>query len=217
MPGPQLPLYLLGRKLQDLLPIAFLPEDHALAIALMSYNGEIGYGLIGDYDAMSDLDVVAAGIEHALAELLDAARTERARGGRPRAVRGMTRAPVSGATSSGAGPRRTPAAQNGQRTRTIAAVPESASDPGVSEPIPDANGARPARETERTERGSQALSRPRARSRTVPRAPGTESFSILPKQPRRTATGPSASFAPNEVVGAAPAPATARRGTDRIE
>ena len=31
VPGPQFPLYVLGRKLQDLFPIAFLPEDHALA------------------------------------------------------------------------------------------------------------------------------------------------------------------------------------------
>ena len=52
VPGPQLPLYLLGRQLQHLFPIAFLPENHALAIAIMSYNGAIDYGLIGDYDAL---------------------------------------------------------------------------------------------------------------------------------------------------------------------
>ena len=39
IPGPQLPLYVLGRQLDDLFPIAFLPKDHALAIAIMSYNG----------------------------------------------------------------------------------------------------------------------------------------------------------------------------------
>ena len=63
VPGPQVPLYVLGRKLEDLFPIAFLPENHALAIAIMSYNGGIDYGLLGDYDALPDIDVVAAGID----------------------------------------------------------------------------------------------------------------------------------------------------------
>src|SRR6202022_3909735 len=74
IPGPQMPLYVLGRKLQDLFPVAFLPRNHALAIAIMSYNGGIDYGLLGDYDALPDIDVVAEGIEASLAELLDAAR-----------------------------------------------------------------------------------------------------------------------------------------------
>ena len=39
VPGPQFPLYLLGRELEELIPVAFLPENHALAIAIMSYNG----------------------------------------------------------------------------------------------------------------------------------------------------------------------------------
>ena len=41
VPGPQFPLYVLGRELQDLFPVAFLPEDHALAVAIMSYNGSV--------------------------------------------------------------------------------------------------------------------------------------------------------------------------------
>ena len=66
---------LLGRKLQDLFPIAFLPNNHALAVAIMSYNGGIDYGLLGDYDALADIDVIAEGIEQELAELLAAARS----------------------------------------------------------------------------------------------------------------------------------------------
>jgi WS/DGAT/MGAT family acyltransferase len=71
IPGPQSPLYVLGRQLRDLFPIAFLPRGHALAVAIMSYNGEIGYGLLGDYDALSDIDVIAAGLDESLAELLE--------------------------------------------------------------------------------------------------------------------------------------------------
>ena len=73
VPGPQFPLYLLGRELQELAPMAFLPENHALAVAVMSYNGCVDFGLIGDYDAMPDLDVFADYLDDALAELMEAA------------------------------------------------------------------------------------------------------------------------------------------------
>ena len=74
IPGPQMPLYVLGRQLHDLFPIAFLPEDHALAIAIMSYNGGLDFGLLGDYDALPDIDLIAEGIAESLAELLAIAR-----------------------------------------------------------------------------------------------------------------------------------------------
>ena len=77
IPGPQIPLYVLGRRLTDLLPVAFLPENHALAIAIMSYDGGIDFGLLGDYDALPDIDLIADGIEQCLHQLLDAARAER--------------------------------------------------------------------------------------------------------------------------------------------
>ncbi|MFN2612645.1 MAG: wax ester/triacylglycerol synthase family O-acyltransferase [Solirubrobacterales bacterium] len=74
VPGPQLPLYVLGRELQDAFPVAFLPPNHALAIAIMSYNGEMGFGLLADYDSMEDVEVIAEGIEASVEELLQAAR-----------------------------------------------------------------------------------------------------------------------------------------------
>jgi diacylglycerol O-acyltransferase / wax synthase len=86
VPGPQLPLYLLGRELQDLFPVAFLPDNHALAIAIMSYNGQVAFGLLGDYDALPDIDMISADIERSLAELRDRARAatrEPARRGAP--------------------------------------------------------------------------------------------------------------------------------------
>ncbi len=92
IPGPQFPLYVLGRQLEDLFPLAFLPEDHALAVAIMSYNGGIDYGLLGDYDAMSDIDVMAEGIDHALQELLERVREQagdgKSRGGKRKAASG---------------------------------------------------------------------------------------------------------------------------------
>jgi hypothetical protein len=105
IPGPQLPLYVLGRELQDLFPVAFLPENHALAVAIMSYHGGLDYGLLGDYDAMPDIDVVAGGIEASLAELLAAART--------RARRGVARGPVPASNGNGTPPEEAPAVEKG--------------------------------------------------------------------------------------------------------
>jgi diacylglycerol O-acyltransferase len=81
VPGPQVPLYLLGRELRDLFPVAFLPERHALAVAIMSYNGSLDFGLLADYDALPDVAVIAEGIDRVLAQLLAAARSERPHGG----------------------------------------------------------------------------------------------------------------------------------------
>jgi len=72
IPGPQFPLFVLGRQLEDLFPLAFLPQNHALAVAIMSYNGGLDYGLLADYDALPDIEVIAEGIDDALRELLDA-------------------------------------------------------------------------------------------------------------------------------------------------
>jgi WS/DGAT/MGAT family acyltransferase len=74
VPGPQFPLYVQGREMTSVFPIAFLPKDHALAIAIMSYNGQMNFGLLGDYDAMPDLDAFGDAIETSLAELVSLAR-----------------------------------------------------------------------------------------------------------------------------------------------
>jgi diacylglycerol O-acyltransferase len=76
VPGPQFPLYALGRELQELFPVAFLPGNHALAVAIMSYNGGIDFGLLGDYDAMPDLDQFATFLDDARQELVERARGE---------------------------------------------------------------------------------------------------------------------------------------------
>jgi diacylglycerol O-acyltransferase len=73
VPGPQIPLYVLGRELEDIFPVGFLPPNQALFIAIMSYNGEINFGLLGDYDVMYDLDEVVVAIEESTAELVEAA------------------------------------------------------------------------------------------------------------------------------------------------
>jgi diacylglycerol O-acyltransferase len=83
VPGPQIPLYVLGRELEDVFPVAFLPQNHALAIAIMSYNGGIDFGLLGDYDAMEDLEQFAERLSAATEELLEAAKSVEPEGEEP--------------------------------------------------------------------------------------------------------------------------------------
>ncbi|HET7445023.1 MAG TPA: wax ester/triacylglycerol synthase family O-acyltransferase [Solirubrobacterales bacterium] len=73
VPGPQIPLYVLGRELEEVFPVAFLPENHTLAVAIMSYNGKVGFGLLADYDSMEDIELLVAGLNDSLSELEAAA------------------------------------------------------------------------------------------------------------------------------------------------
>jgi hypothetical protein len=76
VPGPQFPLYMMGHKLEGLFPMVPLAPNQALGIAIMSYNGTINFGLVGDYDLMSDLDELAEDLQASLAELAEAAGVE---------------------------------------------------------------------------------------------------------------------------------------------
>jgi WS/DGAT/MGAT family acyltransferase len=74
VPGPQFPLYVLGREMLEAYPVAFLPQHHALAIAIMSYNGQMNFGLLGDLDALPDIDSIGESIAEELAHLVLLAR-----------------------------------------------------------------------------------------------------------------------------------------------
>jgi diacylglycerol O-acyltransferase / wax synthase len=76
VPGPQFPLYILGREMLDIFPVAFLPEQHALAIAIMSYNGGLNFGLLADFDALPDVGEIARGLEESLDELVQRAKEQ---------------------------------------------------------------------------------------------------------------------------------------------
>jgi hypothetical protein len=47
-----------------------LARKQALCIGIMSYNGQVNFGLIGDYDAMADLDSFALDLEAATDEAI---------------------------------------------------------------------------------------------------------------------------------------------------
>ena len=75
VPGPQFPLYLLGRELLEMAPVGFLADGFRLIIAIVSYNGQLTLGLMGDYDTLPDLEAIAQHLRDALAELVTAAGT----------------------------------------------------------------------------------------------------------------------------------------------
>ena len=92
VPGPQFPLYLLGRRLEILYPVVPLAQKQALGIAVMSYDGHLGFGLLGDYDALPDIEELALDLKWAVAALC------RAAGVRPRV--GSTRKSTPKRTTS---------------------------------------------------------------------------------------------------------------------
>jgi WS/DGAT/MGAT family acyltransferase len=77
--GPPVPVYVLGRRLEGFVPIAFLAPDKRLAVAIVSYDGAMFLSLVADPDAIADLTGLEAATREALAELRAAA----AAAGRP--------------------------------------------------------------------------------------------------------------------------------------
>ncbi|HJX33244.1 MAG TPA: WS/DGAT domain-containing protein, partial [Solirubrobacterales bacterium] len=69
-PGPQIPFYVRGRELVEVYPVGFLAARHALAITIISYNGSINFGLLGDRATMGDLEQLTCYVNEAVAELL---------------------------------------------------------------------------------------------------------------------------------------------------
>jgi WS/DGAT/MGAT family acyltransferase len=69
VPGPQFPLYLLGARMLAIHPQLPLFESQGLGVAVLSYDGKLCFGLVGDWDVVPDLDVVADGIREAFEEL----------------------------------------------------------------------------------------------------------------------------------------------------
>lgn len=70
IPGPQYPLYLLGRRMVELFPYIPVAEAVRISIGIVSYDGHLTIGATGDYDAVPDLDALCAAIERSLAQLV---------------------------------------------------------------------------------------------------------------------------------------------------
>ncbi len=77
VPGPQFPLYVLGRKMESIFPMVPLARRQALCVGIMSYNGQVNFGLVGDYDGMADLESFGLDLDAATAEVVATAPAKR--------------------------------------------------------------------------------------------------------------------------------------------
>jgi len=72
VPGPQIPLYVCGRRMLKAFPYVPLGGHMRVGVAIFSYNGEVNFGVTGDFDTTPDLDVLCRGIEDGIKQLLKA-------------------------------------------------------------------------------------------------------------------------------------------------
>ena len=79
VPGPQFPLYLLGRKMLSWYPYVPIGGDMALNCAVLSYNGVTYFGFTGDSHAAPDLKRLEKLLQASLAEMLKAIGYKRPR------------------------------------------------------------------------------------------------------------------------------------------
>ena len=110
VPGPQQPLYALGRELVEIIPYVPIATTLRTGVSIFTYNGKVTFGLTGDYSTTPDIAVLARGIEEGIGELLAAAKDARTGQKEPPGQSGAPRHPRRPHTGSDeTSPRRDPA------------------------------------------------------------------------------------------------------------
>ena len=79
VPGPQVPLYSLGRRMQRVYAYVPIAAQMRFGVTIFSYDGEVTFGVTGDHDASPDVDVLARGIRDGLADLVTIAKRRRSK------------------------------------------------------------------------------------------------------------------------------------------
>jgi diacylglycerol O-acyltransferase len=80
VPGPRYHLYAADRRMLEVFPYVPLGGHVRVGVAIFSYNGALTFGVTGDYDSAPDIDVLCAGIEQSVAELVAHAGSGEKRG-----------------------------------------------------------------------------------------------------------------------------------------
>ncbi|WP_370328919.1 wax ester/triacylglycerol synthase family O-acyltransferase [Mycolicibacterium hippocampi] len=70
VPGPQIPLYMARYRIEAVYPFGPILAGAGLNITAMSYNGQVGFGIISSPDLVPDLWSLADALPAALAELI---------------------------------------------------------------------------------------------------------------------------------------------------
>jgi len=73
VPGPPVPLYVLGKQMRSLYPYVPIAMGLRVSIGIFSYTGSITFGINADFDAFPDIDVLSRGICRGMDELLEIA------------------------------------------------------------------------------------------------------------------------------------------------
>ena len=96
VPGPRMPMYLLGARLCEAYPHVPLVDQMGLGIALLSCEGRLHWGVNADYDLVPDLPEFVAALQDAFAELsalaAETAAAQRARRAPPGGAQGAASA-----------------------------------------------------------------------------------------------------------------------------
>jgi diacylglycerol O-acyltransferase len=82
VPGPQVPLFVLGRRMLRAYPYVPLAGQIRIGVAAFSYDGQLNFGITGDYDGAPDIDVLCHGIEDAVRHMLKASKGATAKAGK---------------------------------------------------------------------------------------------------------------------------------------
>ena len=96
VPGPQFPLYCAGARLEGMYPVSVVTDGMGLNITLMSYLGDLFFGIVADRELMPDVNRLMGWIDDELDALRPRAAAApgaaAARTRKPRAVRARTTA-----------------------------------------------------------------------------------------------------------------------------
>lgn len=71
VPGPRKPLYLLGRKLVEILPYVPIAARLRTGVAIFTYCDRMTFGITGDFEHMPEVDLLASAISQAIDELAE--------------------------------------------------------------------------------------------------------------------------------------------------
>jgi diacylglycerol O-acyltransferase len=69
MPGPTVPWYFAGARVLEMFQIGPIQGNVTLSVGVLSYAGGLGFDIVGDADAIPDLEVFAAGLSGTLEDL----------------------------------------------------------------------------------------------------------------------------------------------------
>jgi diacylglycerol O-acyltransferase / wax synthase len=76
VPGPRVPLYLLGRRMCSAHAYVPIAGGTRVSIGIFSYLNTMTFGINADFDAFPDVDVLSGGIRKGIEELMDIAKKD---------------------------------------------------------------------------------------------------------------------------------------------